>query len=269
MKRTLKLIVAVALAGTACADVWEIQLFWSTTGINDPNWVYNAAETNFLPYFVPPTPVYSLPAGTYDLFLWGQVTDPNDLFFHHPEGARIYGINLGFGGDATYDVSVAYCHRKLPPGAYRRWGQCCLPLNAPLGALSHGITFVPYPINDLYRYQFVDFLVGAARITGDAGEYKTMSLDGIGIGMRDLGSGEDIPDPPVLPALVTFVARGDLNCDGVVDFDDINPFVLALSDPAAYAAAYPTCNILTGDCDQNGQVDFDDINPFVALLGGQ
>ena len=61
---------------------------------------------------------------------------------------------------------------------------------------------------------------------------------------------------------------GDLNCDGAVTFDDINPFVLALSDPAGYATAYPACNILNGDCDQNGVVNFDDINAFVALLAG-
>jgi hypothetical protein len=61
---------------------------------------------------------------------------------------------------------------------------------------------------------------------------------------------------------------GDLNCDGVVDFDDINPLVLALSDPAGYHAAYPACNILNGDCNGDGFVDFDDINSFVALLSG-
>ncbi|MEW6252149.1 MAG: hypothetical protein AB1716_16040 [Planctomycetota bacterium] len=59
---------------------------------------------------------------------------------------------------------------------------------------------------------------------------------------------------------------GDLNCDGHVDFDDINPFVLALTDPAGYAIAYPNCNILNGDCNGDGLVNFDDINPFVALL---
>ncbi|MEW6249435.1 MAG: matrixin family metalloprotease [Planctomycetota bacterium] len=59
---------------------------------------------------------------------------------------------------------------------------------------------------------------------------------------------------------------GDLNCDGAVNFDDINPFVLALSDPAGYATAYPNCNIMNGDCNGDGRVDFDDINPFVALL---
>jgi hypothetical protein len=60
---------------------------------------------------------------------------------------------------------------------------------------------------------------------------------------------------------------GDMNCDGLVNFDDINPFVLALSDPTGYQQQYPTCNILNGDCNSDGAVDFDDINPFVALLG--
>jgi hypothetical protein len=61
---------------------------------------------------------------------------------------------------------------------------------------------------------------------------------------------------------------GDLNCDGLVDFDDINPFVLALSSPDAYLIAFPNCNILNGDCNGDGYVDFDDINPFVELLSG-
>jgi hypothetical protein len=61
---------------------------------------------------------------------------------------------------------------------------------------------------------------------------------------------------------------GDLNCDGVVNFGDIDPFVLALSDPAAYQGAYPNCNVLNGDCNGDTYVDFGDIDPFVALLSG-
>ncbi|MEW6252713.1 MAG: sialidase family protein, partial [Planctomycetota bacterium] len=61
---------------------------------------------------------------------------------------------------------------------------------------------------------------------------------------------------------------GDLNCDDRADFGDINPFVLALSDPAGYAVAYPDCYLINADIDGNGRVDFDDINPFVALLSG-
>ncbi|MEW6250340.1 MAG: M14 family metallopeptidase [Planctomycetota bacterium] len=61
---------------------------------------------------------------------------------------------------------------------------------------------------------------------------------------------------------------GDLNCDDYVNFDDINPFVLALSDPAGYAQAYPDCPLLKRDINGDGVCNFDDINPFVAILGG-
>jgi hypothetical protein len=62
--------------------------------------------------------------------------------------------------------------------------------------------------------------------------------------------------------------KGDMNCDYQVGFGDINPFVLALSDPAAYQHAFPHCAILNGDINQDGLVNFRDINPFVALLTG-
>jgi hypothetical protein len=67
----------------------------------------------------------------------------------------------------------------------------------------------------------------------------------------------------------TLQAAGDLNCDGGLDFRDINPFVLALSNPAAYEAAYPACTRWNADINGNGVVGFTDINPFVALLSGQ
>jgi hypothetical protein len=61
---------------------------------------------------------------------------------------------------------------------------------------------------------------------------------------------------------------GDLNCDGAVDFDDINAFVVALSGPDGYAAAYPGCHWRNADCNGDDLVDFQDINAFVALLSG-
>ncbi|TWT45977.1 hypothetical protein RAS1_24130 [Phycisphaerae bacterium RAS1] len=61
---------------------------------------------------------------------------------------------------------------------------------------------------------------------------------------------------------------GDADCDGVANVLDINPFVLALIDPAGYRAAYPECNIMACDIDGNGAVEVLDINPFVALLLG-
>jgi hypothetical protein len=61
-------------------------------------------------------------------------------------------------------------------------------------------------------------------------------------------------------------AVGDLNCDGVVDFRDINPFVLALVDPTAWQSAYPDCDLLNADINGDGEINFGDINPFVVLL---
>jgi subtilisin family serine protease len=63
--------------------------------------------------------------------------------------------------------------------------------------------------------------------------------------------------------------RGDLNCDGSVDFGDINPFVLALSSgETTYYNAYPDCHYYNADINTDGDVGFGDINPFVSVLSG-
>jgi len=62
---------------------------------------------------------------------------------------------------------------------------------------------------------------------------------------------------------------GDLNCDGVIDFGDINPFVLHLCDFVTWQTTYLGCNPQNGDinCDGTyGQSSFGDINPFVNLV---
>jgi hypothetical protein len=60
--------------------------------------------------------------------------------------------------------------------------------------------------------------------------------------------------------------RGDLNCDGLVNNFDIDPFVLALTNPAGYAAAFPNCDINQGDINGDNAVNNFDIDPFVACL---
>lgn len=92
------------------------------------------------------------------------------------------------------------------------------------------------------------------------------------------------PFPPALPGdsaassdhlavvfdfdLVTF-KRGDTNNDGVIDFFDIDSFVLALTNPTAYRAQYPWIDIEeVADINQDGAVDFFDIDPFIILVTG-
>ena len=59
---------------------------------------------------------------------------------------------------------------------------------------------------------------------------------------------------------------GDMDCNALLDTDDIDPFVLALTDPVLYAALH--------DCGENGDLNGDmllngaDIGWFVELLAG-
>ena len=61
---------------------------------------------------------------------------------------------------------------------------------------------------------------------------------------------------------------GDLDCDGDVDFDDIDDFVSGLNNPALYLTTFGVPADLKGDTDGDGDLDFDDITGFVDLLTG-
>ncbi len=69
---------------------------------------------------------------------------------------------------------------------------------------------------------------------------------------------------------VTLIAGllGDMNLDGVVDTGDVAPFVLGLTDPAAYEATYGIDPAWPGDVNQDGAFDTGDVAAFVQLLVG-
>jgi predicted outer membrane repeat protein len=62
---------------------------------------------------------------------------------------------------------------------------------------------------------------------------------------------------------------GDLNCDGAINFGDVNAFVLILGDLNAWQALYPDCPRDNGDVNYDRNIDFGDVNPFVELLSGR
>lgn len=62
---------------------------------------------------------------------------------------------------------------------------------------------------------------------------------------------------------------GDMDCDGDVDFDDIDAMVLALRRPEEYESTYGVPAELKGDLDGDGDLDFDDVDPgFIDILRG-
>ena len=79
-------------------------------------------------------------------------------------------------------------------------------------------------------------------------------------------NGNGVPDECEVP--------GDLNCDGAVNADDIDPFVLALvsagnAEPFDdYSAAYPDCDPTLADVNADGSVNLFDIDAFINLLTG-
>ena len=80
----------------------------------------------------------------------------------------------------------------------------------------------------------------------------------VDMGAYEFGATTEIPSYPW---------PGECDCDGVIDFGDIDAFVAALRGEASYLSQYPDCIWLSADCNNDGSVDFDDIDPFVALLG--
>lgn len=100
----------------------------------------------------------------------------------------------------------------------------------------------------------------------DAG--ATLNTFGCHIYYNTLINNGTVANPEDLRPIDPALHRGDLNCDAVVTYADINPFVLAVSSQAGYEAQYPTCRFMNADCNGDGVVSFADINPFVALLSG-
>jgi len=67
--------------------------------------------------------------------------------------------------------------------------------------------------------------------------------------------------------LTALEVAGDLNCDGVVNTFDIDPFMLALADPDQYYQQYPDCDVMRGDLNGDGHVNVFDIDFLMGAMG--
>ncbi len=65
---------------------------------------------------------------------------------------------------------------------------------------------------------------------------------------------------------LTVPVLGDMDCDGDLDFDDIDDFVLGINNPQEYENQFGVPPEAKGDADGDGDLDFDDIDDFVAIL---
>ena len=53
----------------------------------------------------------------------------------------------------------------------------------------------------------------------------------------------------------------DMNCDGVANAEDIEPFICLLFDPNCVP-----CSPCAGDINEDGMVNAEDIEPFINIL---
>ena len=130
----------------------------------------------------------------------------------------------------------------------------------------HAVTLTPAAplLSDTYTLTVSDAIVDVA--AGLALDGELVKPDG----PNPLPSGDGLPGGAAV-AHFALTKTGDVNCDGEVNFGDINPFVLFLSNFSTWQANYPGCPPQNGDINGDGTYgrSFGDINPFVALLSGQ
>lgn len=68
------------------------------------------------------------------------------------------------------------------------------------------------------------------------------------------------------PANLSVTISCDSNCDGSVDFNDIDQFIVALIDQAEWESSSSCDYLCVNDSNRDGTVDFNDIDSFVECL---
>jgi hypothetical protein len=205
-------------------------------------------------------------SGTTNRIDWSKAVNraPITQFFHDLIAVR--KGNCGFRSNAGYQVHHVDDTNNVI--AFHRWCDNGNDLII-VASLNNG---------DLYNYQ-IGFPQGGTWYEILNSQASVYSGNGVGNGGSVTANGGAYDGMPTsatitIPQMGLLVfryavappVRGDMNCDGVVSYADINPFVLALTSQAAYQAQYPSCYFMNADVNSDGVVSYADINPFVNCL---
>ncbi len=122
--------------------------------------------------------------------------------------------------------------------------------------------FGDVPCGTPYTLHIETGVAGCCVLVDDEGEFGVETSEPVCLaygGTWNEGVDCDGGGPPCLE-------RGDSNCDGLVNSFDIDPFVIALTQPATWQATY-TCDFLcANDINCDGFVNSFDIDGFVQCL---
>jgi len=286
-RATIRVFVTPASAGYGLTI--PSNAFQPTYSIIDPDGTTeNALDFTSGAFVCTSFPPQAAPSGTCANPV---VVPPDDFAYiwlqyqNEPVGPRFNGIQIAVQPCGPWGaVSVCYYLQNNldgpPPVDHVRWDVYPTPPDYPelrmnpqtLIAMFDGgipnLAFDPPPPENWNMYDVQATWGGIATgvallgaVQAQAGKRYTIDITNI--------SYSTPPPSPIAGGAFYWPCRGDLNCDGQIDFADINPFVLFLTDYNAWLTGYPGCHPLNGDINGDGsygQGAFGDINPFVALL---
>ena len=268
MKWTLGILAGMALVAAVATAQGQnaFRLFLATEGVegNDPLNGLSPRLTN---------PVVGTCNGPVRLYVWGQVisNEPDVRYITVSYNVRTTGTAEVVAA-RTWNYSNILTRWSVTNGGQLGGGEL---MNVRLSTGPAGffgvrnynfnnldLQFDPVTTSTVLGWIDVDG-VGEIRLeVGDIGIIRIGGIQENYLGFGDEGQkGNPIPE-------ATIFTCGDLNCDGRFDGADIDPFFLALGDPAAYGLRFPDCNRELADMNADGQVNGADIDVFFECLGG-
>lgn len=135
----------------------------------------------------------------------------------------------------------------------------------PAGTGPYGCEDLPAPLDSVSDYWFNDFPEPATATVEGGVYYLTVTPDAFAA-----PCGARYEATLTTAGCVPPACRGDVNCDGVRTFKDIDAFVARLGCPATNTTACVApagCTWEQADMNADGIVNFKDISGFVAQLG--
>ncbi len=240
--------------------------FWSTSGLNQ-----GATNTEL---------DLELAVGeTTTLFLYYSTNGPADSDLSVGAGINVASSMPGviaFDSAETLDFPISIGGQELN----ERWSDHFGPANEVTDDIVIGLNaFTVFAGDGILESNignpFLDegydpaadaFLFGTVDITAAAPGKITLlpGFNDLGIVNNDQFVAAQFANATI--TVMSDVLLGDMNCDGEVDLLDVSPFVLALTNPAGYAADFPDCDISLGDINSDGSIDLLDVGPFVDIL---
>jgi hypothetical protein len=239
-------------------------LEWGSNGNFYVAGVFPAQLVRFAPGGTMPAQIWPLPRTGGALIY----TPRGELFYAYDNVYRVSGTNVELfdqlvpqwrarslavthRGDLIVDTGDVILRYEDAQAAQRTVVAQNLPLSE--------VVAIALAANDRTLYRICLNLAGGPLIGIDleTGSYEVIyTLPELRLG----GYGIAVYIPPI---------RGDMNCSRRLDNFDIDPFVVALTDPAAYAANYSWRDRNLADVNGDGAIDNFDIDPFVRALVDQ